>query len=275
MSVHELLHWWNLIFLLPLLMSVLWILSTMFAGMHVGHGIGHVGHDIGHGLGHVATDAGHAIHGMAHHDVGTHGAGAHTDAGAHAGHTGADGHAHTNSGAQTDSKDGHNFHIHNPIVDSDSGFFSKACWFLGINDVPVTMLMGVFCLSWGVLGLLSNQIFAVGIKYPAVYILPSVSIAFFGGFIVTRIMAAIVAKFVPTDETYAVNRFDLVGLPGRTLHSTDSKIGTIDVKDKYGNVHRIQAKTEEGTDSIPPSTDVIVVDYDDSDKRFIIRKGIM
>jgi hypothetical protein len=231
----------------------------MFAGMHVGHGIGHVGHEIGHGLGHVASDASHAVHGLIHHDVG-----------AHTGDAGSGGHPHVDSGVHPDS--GHE-HGHNPAVDHNNDFFSKAAWFLGINEVPITMLIGVFSLCWGVLGLMSNQIFAVGIKYPAVYILPSVCIAFFGSFIVTRIMAAIVAKVVPTDETYAVTRFDLIGLPGKTLHITDSKIGTIDVKDKYGNVHRIQAKTEENSEPIPPSADVIVVDYDDSDKRFIIRKG--
>lgn len=259
MSVHELFHWWNLIFLLPLIMSVLWILSTMFAGMHVGHGIGHVGHDIGHGLGHVATDASHAVHGLIHHDVG-----------AHTGDTGSGGHPHVDSGAHPDSG-----HGHNPAVNHDNDFFSKAAWFLGINEVPITMLIGVFSLCWGVLGLLSNQIFAVGIKYPVVYILPSLCIAFFGSFIITRTMAAIIVKFVPGDETYATTRFEMVGSSGKTVHTTDHKIGTVDIKDQYGSIHRVQAKTENENDSIPPLTDVIIVDYDDSDKRFIVRKGII
>ncbi|MHB1458900.1 MAG: hypothetical protein ACYC0V_18470 [Armatimonadota bacterium] len=263
MSVQELLHWWNLIFLLPLLMSVLWMLSAMFGGLHGGHDIGHGAHDIGHGLGHMADDAGHALHSLMHPDAGGHGG----DAGA--------GHAHANGGSHADSGHGHDAHPHNGSANHENDFFSRASWFLGINDVPVTMLIGIFSLCWGVLGLLSNQMLAVGVKYPAVYIFPSIGIAFFGGFIITRIMAAVVAKVAPSNENYAVHIFDLVGLPGKTVHITDNKVGTVDVKDKYGSVHRVQAKTENENESIPHSIDVVVVDYDDTDKRYIVRKGII
>ena len=234
-------------------MSVLWILSTMFGGMHSGHDVGNGGDSIGDEAGHIITDASHAIHDLIHHDIG------------------AGGHAHADGG----NGHGQDAHGHDSSSNHDNDFFNKAAWFLGINDVPVTMLVGIFSLCWGVLGLLSNQILAVGVKYPAVYILPSLCIAFFGSFIITRTMAAIVAKVIPSDENYAVHRFDLVGLPGKTVHITNYIVGTVDVKDKYGSVHRVQAKTESENDSIPHSVDVIVVDYDDSDKRFIVRKGII
>ncbi|MHB0998007.1 MAG: hypothetical protein ACYC27_02080 [Armatimonadota bacterium] len=249
MSIQDLLHWWNLIYALPLIMSLIWILSTVFAGVH-GHDIAHGDHGIGHQIGHVAHNVEQSVGHIIHHGSDIHSA----DTG------------------HVDSHSGQNHGSHGHSSDTNDDMLSRACWLLGIGEIPITMLIGVFSLCWGVIGLMMNQIFSGTMKFPAVYIWPSMGVAFLLAFVITRTMAAIISRLIPNDQTYGVSRLSLVGSMGKTIYTTTDNSGTIDVKDIYGSVHRVQAKTEHG-ESIPSSTEVIIIDFDDADKRFIVRKG--
>jgi membrane protein implicated in regulation of membrane protease activity len=257
MGIHELLQWWNLIYIAPLCISVAWILTTVLSGMH-GHGVGHgghdVGHDVGHAVGHAAHDIGHAAgHAIHHGDAGhVHGDAAH-------GHGGDDRPGQTPIG-----------HIH--TVDHDNTA-SRLIMLLGIGQVPITLLIGVFLLCWGAFGMLANQIFGSIMKYPAIYIWPSLGVTFVVSSAVTRSMAAIVGRLIPSDETYGVSRMELVGSLGHTVYPASENAGTVDIKDRFGTVHRVQAKIEPAKEVVPPGVDVIVVDFDEDDKRFIVRQG--
>jgi membrane-bound ClpP family serine protease len=143
---------------------------------------------------------------------------------------------------------------------------------IGAGKVPVSMIIGIFLLCWGSFGLLSNQMFGV-LKYPAVYIWPSVGVTFVASSVLTRSLAAVMNRLIPEDQTYGVSRLELVGSPGRTVYTTSKSAGTIHVKDKFGTVHRLQAKTEAGDEPIPSGAAVIVVDFDCEDNRFVVRKN--
>jgi membrane protein implicated in regulation of membrane protease activity len=143
---------------------------------------------------------------------------------------------------------------------------------LGTKHIPLTLLIGIFLLCWGAFGLLSNRLFGI-LHYPGIYVWPSLVTTFFASSIVTRSMAAVFGRFLPTEETYGVTRFELVGSLGKAIHATNEHTGTIDIKDKYGTVHRVQAKVEPGKDSIPSGAEVIVVDYDEDGKYFLVRQG--
>jgi membrane protein implicated in regulation of membrane protease activity len=264
MGIHELLQWWNLIYIAPLCISVAWILTTVFSGMH-GHGVGHGGHDVGHDVGHAV---GHAAHDIAH-------------AAGHAIHHGDSGHVHGDAGhGHTAHAHGHgaddragrtpNGHIH--AVDHDNTA-SRLIMLLGIGQVPITLLIGVYLLCWGAFGMLANQIFGSVMHYPAIYIWPSLGVTFVVSFAVTRSMAAIVGRLIPSDETYGVSRMELVGSLGHTVYAVSENAGTVDIKDRIGTVHRVQAKIEPGKEVVPAGIDVIVVDFDEDDKRFIVRQG--
>jgi membrane protein implicated in regulation of membrane protease activity len=143
---------------------------------------------------------------------------------------------------------------------------------LGIGQVPISLLIGVYLLCWGTFGLLANQFFSF-MHYPSLYIWPSMGVTFFISFVITRTMAAFFARLMPGDETYGVTRFELVGSLAKTVYAASERAGTVDIADPSGTVHRVQAKTEAGQEEIPSGADVIVVDFDEDDKRFIVRKG--
>lgn len=254
MGIHDMLQWWNLIYVAPLLISVVWILTTVFSGMH-----GHTGHGAGHGIAHHVGEVGHHIghtvgHAIHHGDV-AHG---------HVAHTGA-AHTHTGNG----SHHGHDAHSHDSRESMGSKWLAVA---LGIRQVPITLLIGIFLLSWGSFGLVVNRFFGF-LRYPPLYIWPSLITTFFVSSFVTRVMMTIFGRLLPNEETYGVSRFELVGSLGKAVFITSETGGTVDIADKYGTVHRVQAKVEPGQGEIPRGAAVIVVDFDEDDKRFLVREG--
>lgn len=255
MSINDLLQWWNLIYAAPLLVSLVWIVVTVMSGAHAdasqgGHAHADVSHGVSHGHG-VLHDVGQAVHNVenAVSDAlhGHHGTGEGHDHAAHDHHH--DAHAH-----------GH-----------DDGIYSKILWALGLRQVPITLVFGIFLLCWGALGLAVNRTLEGILRYPAVYVLPSVGITFVASAFVTRIMTSIVARVMPGTESYAVTRFDMIGTLGRTVYKVTETTGTVNIKDSYGTVHREQCKTETGAEPITANTEVIVIDYDEEDKRFVVR----
>lgn len=249
MSVSDLLQWWNLIYAVPLVVSLVWIAATVIAGAHGdgghSHGAGHAVHDVAHG---VENAIGHALHHGAGHDVG-HG---HAD---DAGHAGDASHSHGQS------------HDDTRTISATGLLFLV----LGIGQVPVTLLIGIFMLCWGAFGLFANQLLSAGVKYPALYIWPSVGITLGVSLVLTRCLSAVVGRLIPPTETFGVTRLELVGSIGKTVFATTQTAGTVDIKDTYGTVHRVQAKAEDGAEPIPTGTEVMVLDFDEDDKRYVVR----
>jgi membrane protein implicated in regulation of membrane protease activity len=143
----------------------------------------------------------------------------------------------------------------------------------GVGQVPLSLLLGIYMFCWGACGMAMNQLFSGMLKYPAIYIWPSLGATFVISFIVTRSMAAIVAKMMPREETFGVSRQELVGLTGKAVYAITAKAGTVDISDKYGTVHREQAKIIAGDAVISAGTKVLVLDYDASDKKFVVKAG--
>jgi len=148
--------------------------------------------------------------------------------------------------------------------------FLKALMLFGVGKVPVTILIGVFMLSWGVIGLLANRVFGSFMVLPAIYIWPSLAVTFVVSSAATRSMAAVVGRLMPSTETYGVSRMELVGLLGKSVYTVSDKSGTVDIRDPYGTIHRVQAKTREDAAAVPASSQVMVIDFDESDKRYIV-----
>jgi membrane protein implicated in regulation of membrane protease activity len=230
-SVRDLLNWWNLIYMLPLVVSVFWIVVTVVGGMQDGSGDG----------GDVSLD-----------DM--------------AGGTG-DGGVDLDLSGDLDSGEG---------ADADADLsgdtaFSKLLNLVGASDVSLTMFVGILMLSWGVFGMLTNRFLGI-IGRPSILIVISMGVTLVLSFAVTRLMAEVVGRLTPKDESFGVHRSQLVGLLGHTVYTTTEKSGTINVKDQYGTVHRVQARLQEGDESLPPGTEVVVIDYDEEGNRFLVRK---
>jgi hypothetical protein len=116
------LDWQNLIFVLPMLAAILYVLLMTVGFFWGGGGDLDAGHD-------VHVDVGHDVSAGAGHDVG--GAAGH-DAGGHGGH-----------GSQV-------------------GLLGRAFGLLGVGKVPVSILWLSVCFIWGATGLVLNVLLGVG-----------------------------------------------------------------------------------------------------------------
>lgn len=238
MKLDDMLHWWNLVYVLPLFTSVVWLLATVVSGMD-----GNSDHDAGDG----GADADHDAD--LSHDTDTdmaHSADAHAD---------------------------HHAHIPHTHLDQEETMLAKALGILGLGKAPITLLAGMFFLSWGAFGMLSNRIFASILVYPVIYIWPSLATTFVVSFAITRTLAGVTTRYMPTTETFGVTRMELVGRLGRAVYRITDASGTVDISDDCGTIHRSQAKIDPGDQEIEAGNSVIVVDFDDSDKRFVVRKS--
>lgn len=237
MGIQGMLQWWNLIYVLPLFTAIVWLLMSVLLGSFEG----------GDG-GEVSAEAEADIGGDVEVD--------------------ADLDADLVDGVHTPtSGNGHPFHV--DLHHGESAFL-KALMLFGMGKVPVTILIGIFMLSWGVIGLLANRIFGSIMVLPAIYIWPSLAVTFVVSSAATRTVAEVAGRFMPSTETYGVSRLELVGLLGKAVYAVSEKSGTVDIRDPYGTIHRVQAKTREDAVTIPASSQVMVIDFDESDKRYIV-----
>lgn len=247
MSFQSLLEWWNIIYAAPLVVSLVWIVVTVLSGAHADGSHGHVhaagDHGLTHDIGHAAS---HALH---HGDAGVDGADH-----AQASHDAAHDHAHG--------------HDHDGQQDS---FLNRLLLVLGFGTVPITLIFGIFLLCWGAFGLVTNRVLGGILVYPAVYVWPSIGITFVVSSLFTRMSAAVIGRFMPGTETFGVTRFEMIGSIGHAVYAVSENAGTVNISDTYGTVHRVQAKTEAGAESIPSGAEVIAVDFDELDKRFVVR----
>jgi len=143
-------------------------------------------------------------------------------------------------------------------------FLSTAMSVLGIGRVPLTILIMLALLIFGGLGVMSNMVLEPLISLPIIYGLVSLGIAFFGMLFLTGQAARLLARIMPTNESYNVTARDFIGVSGRAVTSVSAASqGTAQIRDHEGNVHNVQCVTDDGIE-IAAHDDIVVMDYDNS-----------
>jgi hypothetical protein len=193
----ELLEWWNLIFLLPAVVAVLYILLLAVGGLPV--------HDIGLDL-----------------------------------------------------------HIHDGGADHD------LLNVLGLGRIPLSLLLICFCLLWGLLGWFSVQALSVIWPEPRVFIWPALLLALLGAGGITRLMAGIVGRLIPSSTYESTGARDLVGRLAETRYPVSAVGGSVQVHDRHGTLHEVPARVLPGEVSIPAGVRVVLWRYDDTAGSYLV-----
>ena len=190
------------------------------------------------GLGHSGGDT------DIHADVDTHihvGGydGGHTEAHSLEGHE-----SPSNSG----SSESHSVH---PIV-TLLGFF-------GVGKAPLTVIILSWLILWGVSGYACNILFGYSL------ITISLIVAGIAAVLGTSFLSRIIAKIMPSTETYVQTGLQFWGTEGTVINTLRQTSGTVRIYDRYGNVQdlRCQLLPQQG-ESIPPGTKVTIDDYDET-----------
>jgi hypothetical protein len=152
--------------------------------------------------------------------------------------------------------------------DGQSSLFERAFALLGVGRVPLTLVLMITSLYFGGLGLILNTLLSSAGLAPSLYGPISVAGAFAGMVVLSGATARLIHRHLPMSESYSISRHDFAGCTGTLLLPADSSSGYAQVKDREGNVHNIRCRTMTG--ALPKGTAILVVEYDEDSKIFII-----
>ena len=125
------------------------------------------------------------------------------------------------------------------------GDASLLSW-INVGRLPLLMLIVVFLFSFGVIGLLGQQLFAtVTGKVATAWI--AVPLAAFAALPITRVFGRVVSRILPADETTAVSRESLVGRLGVIVTGTASpgNAAQARVRDVHGQPHYVMVEPDD------------------------------
>ena len=144
-------------------------------------------------------------------------------------------------------------------ADLDADGPSLLSW-LNMGRLPLLMLIVVFLFSFGIVGLIGQQLVAAVIGRPAPWLL-AVPAAFAAALPVTRIFGKGVSRILPRDETSAVSRDSLVGRVAVivTGEARSGSAAQARVRDQHGQSHYVMVEPDNAGDAFAEGTSVLLV----------------
>ncbi|GBC93844.1 hypothetical protein HRbin15_02346 [bacterium HR15] len=269
MSLANLLEWWNIIFALPLAVGLFLMAAVALSGLAdivLEHGeilhdtTGDVHHaDTTHDLGdaahgEVSADTGDLAHAEAHHELGEATGAEGGEAHSEADHSAETSHAH---GSHAESKE-------TPLI-------WKALQLFGIGaGLPITLAIPILMVLWGGVGLIANQALEPLLRLPLLFFPLSAGLSLMVMMFTGRTAARVARRLLNNRRPTAVRRGGLVGCEGYAVYTITEEGGVAQVRDPFGNRHRIVCRTMPGEPPIPPDTPIIVARYHEEERLYLV-----
>lgn len=245
MNLPWLLGWWNLIFVAPFAVALLYLFVCTLSGVGMGDADADADADVD-----ADMDADADLDADADADL---------DADADADvHGDVDGH---DADADGDS-DAHE-------TEQAPAHLAALAW-LGVGRVPLSLIALVMVLSWGAAGFLTNAMLRPRIDFAAARI--SIPVAALASLLVTRSLVILVARFVPLNQNLALRQGDHVGEVGQALYGIDEKFGLVAVRDERGDLKQLPCRVASGVEPIPRGAKVKLVAYRADERFFFVRQ---
>ena len=275
MKIEWFLAWWNLIYTVPFLLAVAYLAIYATSGLTFGDADAdadaHVEPDAHMDVhADVDTDVHADVHLDPHAEID---ADADVDADAHL-DTDADAHieADHDHNVETDH-DGHVAHApahsHGGQATRGAGAASFLSW-LGLGRVPMSLILMVLMLTWGMVGFVVNRTLTSVVPADWMVLLASLPLAAISSLAVTRTTVRLMARWMPTTETYARPLAKLVGATGRALYPIDERFGMASVRDQHGDLFQIACRVYPDRQPINKGDEVLLVDFDVSRNLFYV-----
>ncbi|TCS15868.1 YqiJ family protein [Caulobacter sp. BK020] len=146
-----------------------------------------------------------------------------------------------------------------PHVDGDFDHPSLLSW-LNVGRLPLLMLIVVFLFSFGLVGLILQQVIAGIFGKPGPWWLAAPA-AMAAALPFTRLFGRVVARILPQDETTAVSRETLVGR-WATIVTGKAQVGSAAqarVRDAHGQTHYVMIEPDDAGEVFEEGSQVIIV----------------
>lgn len=144
-------------------------------------------------------------------------------------------------------------------ADLDADGPSLLSW-LNLGRLPLLMLIVVFLFSFGIVGLIGQQLIAAIAGQPAPWLL-AVPVALAAALPVTRVFGKGVSRILPKDETEAVSRDSLVGRVAVivTGEARPGSAAQARVRDQHGQSHYVMVEPDDADDAFAQGAGVLLV----------------
>ena len=234
MNAQWLLAWWNLIFLVPFALALLYLGVYTLSGWTFGETDMDADHDVD-----VDADADADVD----HDV----------------DVDADADADVDADADADADADHDVAAeHDADADNDaeseatSTGGASAIWaalsFLGVGKVPISIILMLLLLSWGAIGFGVNRVAMSNVAQAWMVAMYSLPLAAIGSLLITSGTSRAINRFMPLNVTTAKRRHELLGSTGRAVYQIDSKWGMVSVRDTdSGDLFDVPCRLERST----------------------------
>jgi membrane protein implicated in regulation of membrane protease activity len=228
--------WWNLVFIAPFLLALVYLGVYAVSGLTFGDADADTNTDFDHD-----ADVDHDIDADADADMD---ADADADADVDADHD-----IDADADADTDSESG-----------GGSSILAALSW-LGVGRVPLSIILMVLLLSWGAIGFAVNVICQPQVSQAWRAALFALPLALIGSIAVTAGVSALIVRYVPLHESSARRRHELLGCVGEAVFAINESSGVVTVRDEDGNLFQVSSRVAQDATPIPKGARVKLVSY--------------
>ena len=257
MTLESLLAWWNVIYLLPFGLALVYLFAYSASGWTFGDA--DVEHDVGAD---VDADVDAEI------EAGVEVGGPEVNVPDLGGEAGPDAAVEPDHDISHDAAHSHSLNTPGRDIDVDTdptatkSIFEALAW-VGLGRVPLSILLMVLFLSFGTIGFITNQALRDWLDSGLVALV-SLPIAVLGALGITSAVAQSIARWMPLAESSARHRRELVGLRATAVFAVDEGQGVAMVREPGGDRYQVSCRTLPGRPSIAGGTEVVLVKYAES-----------
>ena len=154
-----------------------------------------------------------------------------------------------------------------------SSFLPGVLGILNVGKVPFTILLMALFATWGISGLIVNEVLNINIHSPRPTLWISLGAALLCSIFGTRYIALGLSKIFPESDR-AITDYHLIGLRGRVVSGrVTTTFGTARVPVPDGPELTVTCRVSEGEDVPLKGDTVILVDYDLQRRIFEVTKA--
>lgn len=168
--------------------------------------------------------------------------------------------AHSDHAHDGDADHGHGDHPdpgdhgHGSPLGDLAGFFGFG------RGISLSLLLPMLMATWGLVGLVSNNWLSSFLP-PALFFPVSALLGLLGAALVGQGLARLMGRLFASRKS-AIQTGDLVGMWGRAAFRVTATGGAANVRDRFGNIHRVVCQTLPGEPELEAGREILVLDYD-------------
>lgn len=256
MKIEWLFAWYNLIFVVP------FVLALLYVGIYAISGLTFGDTDVDAGGADVDSDAHVELDGHVE-------APAHLESDAHF-DADADADAHLDTDVEADVDADAHVEGHGADEVAPGSVLAGALSLLGVGRVPLSIVLMVLMLIWGTIGFFSNMLLWEKYQNETILLAVSIPLAFMVSVLGTRLITSAVARWLPTHETYVQRRHELLGAIGEAILPIDSTFGMAAVRDVYGDLFHIGCRLHPNQPALEKGSKVKLIAYNGKQKIYYV-----